>query len=368
MSQFASYCKRLRLLVLLLIVIAPFTLASAQQENKYEAELLDWTIEVSGPSYVLQNVALEEYPHGRGERIYISSVESAGFAEVSFFDDTDTPEQTIEVNLRDFDASSSAFTVLESGVAEDIHYAFARFELRQGMKGYFYIEVAEDIDGNVDLAQSLYSLDSDFLEQVSLVREEVSMAGLPFLDDPVIDLAAIVKADRELLASTPEPIATPDHGNYIFESTNAELIVEGEVEFDFPLVDRGNDLMFLRSDHGYGVVGFIHQDSETADVVMDGFFIGAPVGDETPVELYLESNDARAFGVYRVTTEGETRAMVIEVVRVDEGLWKVEALAVTESAFETSLINYQSGVTLNGSAFLGDIDAIEIVTILGDGD
>lgn len=366
MIQAATISNRLRMLVVLTLTIVPFAWAevSAQEDGSYQAELIDWTIDVTGSDYVLQNVALEEYPHGRGERIYITSVDSAGFAEVSFFDDTDTPEQTIELNLSDFDAASNSLVVLERGAVGDIHYALARFELQQGMNGYFYIEVAQDIEGNIDLSQSLYSLDSDFLAQLELASSEISMAGLAFLQNPVIDLNAIVHADQDSLAATPQPVATPEQGSYTFEFADAVLVVEGAIGFDFPLANRDSDLMFLQSAQGYGVVGFINQDTKSAEVVLNSFFIGAPVGDEAPVELFLESDSVRAFGVYRIATQGEIRAMIIEVIQVSDGLWQVEAMAVTEAEFESSLIDYQSGVSLNGEPLLGNIEASEIVTIL----
>lgn len=362
---------RLRALVVCLTILAGLPVSAgfaAQDDNVYEAELIDWTIEASGPNYMLQNVDLEEYPHGRGERIYITSVDSAGFVEVSFFDDEDSPEQTIELMLRDFESASRSLDVLDSGFADDVHYAFARFELEQGMSGYFYIEVAEDIDGNTDLSQSIYSIDADFLEQLEIARSEISLAGLSFLAAPVIDLDSIVRKDQALLASTPELVPTPDQGSYTFETNDAELVVRGNIEFDFPLINRELDIMYLSSAHGYGAVGFIYQDAESAEAVMTSVFVDAPVGEEAPVELHTESNDSRAFGVYRVETQGEIRAMVIEVTRLQEGVWQVQAMAVTESEFEPELAEYQNGVTFDGEALLGEIHADEIVSILNDND
>lgn len=351
----------------MLVVTVPFVPASATQNGSdYETELLGWIIEVSGPNYVLENVALEEYPHGRGERVYITSLESAGFAEVSFFDDEDTPEQTIELMLRDFESASQSLEVLDSGYANAMHYAFARFTLEQGLSGYFYVEVAEDISGNTDLVQSIYTLDADFLEQVAIARSEISLDGLQFFADPVIDLETLVVEDQALLASTPEAVPTPDQGSYTYRTVDAELVVEGSIEFDFPLFNRELDVMFLSSNHGYGVVGFIHQDVESPQEVMDDVFLGVPPGEEAPVELHLETDEARTLGVYRVETQGEIRAMLIQLVSTGEGLWRVEAMAVTESEFASELAEYQSGVLFDGEPLLGDINADDIVEILDE--
>lgn len=370
-NQSSPITRRIRLVIACLVLVAsiPFAVgAAAQPGTPYETELLGWNIDVTGPNYTLENVALEEYPHGQGERVYITSLESLGFVEISFFDDEDTPEQTVDLMLRDFDAASRSLEVLDSGFANDIHYALARFELEQGMAGYFYIEVAEDVVGNTDVSQSLYTLDSDFLEQLDLARSEISLEGLPFLAQPAIDLESKVSDDQVLLASTPEPIATPDQGNYTFRTTDVVLDVQGSIEFDFPLINRELDIMFLRSANGYGVAGFVHQEVESAEQVMAGIFLDAPPGDEAPVELYKESDNSRVFGVYRVETQGETRAMIIEITRIDDGLWQVEAMAVVETSFHTELVEYQSGVTLGGDPLLGDIDAEEVVMILNEND
>ena len=336
------------------------------ESDPYRTELMDWSIAVSGPNYEMVEVALEEYPHGRGERVYIASVESLGFVEISLFDDDDSPEDTIDLMLRDFRAASQSLHVLDSGLSNNMHYALAGFELDQGIVGYFYIEVAEDIDGNVDLAQSIYTLDTNFLTQVDIARSEISMNGLPFLNEPVIDLESFIEADTVLRASTPEPVATPQHGTHVFETNATELVVDDPVEFDFPYTSGDLEVMFLSSAHGYGVVGYVHQEADSAEYVLSSVFVDAPVGAEAPVELYLESDGSHAMGVYRVQTQGETRAMVITIDHVDEGLWHVQAMAVTESEFAPELLGYQQGVTFDGEPFLGDVDAKTIEGILND--
>lgn len=358
------------ILVVLLIGVAPGVSIIAAQtgtpDDPYRSEVLGWDIVVTGPEYVLETVALEEYPHGRGERVYITQVDSLAFVEVSFFDDDDTPEETIEIMLRDFRSASESLDVIDSGIVDGIHYAFARFDLGQSLYGYFYIEVAQDIDGNVDLAQSIYSVNSDFLEQIEIAREEISFNDFPYLSEPVVDLKSLVTADEALLASTPEPIATPDIGTFTFETNNTELVVDDPIEFDFPLTSGELEVMFLSSSYGYGIVGYIHQQAETAESVLGSVFIGAPTGAEAPVELHLEANADHAQAVYRIQTQGEVRAMLIEIVYVDEELWQVQAIAVTESEFAQELEGYQRGVRFDGTPFLDNIDPENIVTILNE--
>lgn len=352
--------------VLIPLVLWPSALGAQQgtESDPYRTDLLNWSIAVTGPNYTLVDVALEEYPHGRGERIYIASVESLGFVEIAFFDDEDSPEDTIDLMIRDFTSASQSLEVLEIGFANDMHFALARFQLHQGPSGYFYIEVAEDIDGNVDLAQSIYTLDAEFLTQLEIAQSEISMNGLAFLQEPVIDLETIIEADIALLASTPEPVPTPHRGTHTFETNATELVVDDPIEFDFPFTSSVLEVMYLQSQHGYGLAGFIHQESDSAEDVLASIFEGAPSGAEAPVEIYLESDGSHALGVYRIQTRGETRVMVTSIVNVDDDLWKVEAMAVTESEFAGELEGYHRGVTFDGEVFLGDIEADFIEDIL----
>lgn len=357
-------------LVALLAVLHPIhysPVVSAQQgteDDPYRTELLDWSIAVTGPNYTLVDVALEQYPHGRGERVYIASVESLGFVEIALFDDNDSPEDTIDLMLRDFASASQSLNVLETGIVGQMHFALARFQLHQGPSGYFYIEVAEDIDGNVDLAQSIYTLDAEFLIQLDIARSEISLNGLPFLNEPVIDLDAIVAADIQLVASTPEPVTTPQRGTHVFETNSAQLVVDDPTSFDFPFTNSVLEVMYLRSDHGFGLAGFIHQHATSADEILTSVFVDAPSGAEAPVELFLESDGAHAIGVYRIQTQGETRIMVLTVTAAGDDLWIVEAIAATESEFANELDAYHRSVTFNGKAFLGEIDSDFIEGIL----
>lgn len=358
------------LLVAALVSASLVPVAQATQvgsaSDPLKTEILDWRITVAGPNYALVDVALEEYPHGKGERIYIASIESLGFAEVSFFDDSDSAADTIDVMLSDFDAASQSLEVLARGEDDGIYYALARFHLNQGPMGYFYIEIAEDIDGNVDLAQSLYSLDAEFITQLEIVQAEISLNGLPFLINPVIDLQSHIQQDELNLAATPEPVANPNHGTHVFETRITELVVGPPIGIDFPINGPELEVLFLESEFGYGVAGFIHQDAASAEDVIASIFINAPTGSEAPVELHVESSETSALGVYRVETRGETRAMVIYVTKVEDGLWKVQAMAVLESMFAEELAGYQQGVRFDGEPMLADLDAETIQHILNE--
>lgn len=346
--------------------LVPQSVLSLQDRGEaetYSAQLLDWQITISGPNYVLADVALEDYPHGRGERVSINSAENLGFVEIAFFDDGDAPEDTIDLALRDFDPASRSLEVLDSGVVEGVHFALAWFERDQGHDGYFYFEVREDVVGNVDFSQSIYALTPEFVDQMEIAQQQILVNGVAFLDKPVIDVGNVIIDHQALLASTPEVVPTPARGTYTFQALDVNLVVDAPIEFNFPLRNNQLDLIYLVSPHGYGVVGFIHQQADSPEDVISSVFVDAPVGAEAPVELHLEYDDSHALGVYRISFPEETRVMVILVEKKSDDMWTVEAMAVTKDEFAAELAGFQQGVTFAGERFLGDIDEEVILTI-----
>ena len=355
------------ILVLALVgLTSPVQSANALQGSPelttYEAELMDWNIQIAWPNFALQDAALEEYPHGRGERVYVSGVDTLAFAEIAFFDDEDTPEQTIAVMLNEFESTSQSFAIIDQGVSEGSSYALARFQISDEFSGYFYIEVAPDVSENVDVAQSLYTINVDFLAQLTLAREEISVAGNAFLGEPAVDLEALITADQ--LTSTPTAQATPAVSGYVFQATGSELRVQPPVTFDYPLIQDDLEAAYISSSSGFGFAGYMRQPTENAEKVIDAIFSQAPAGEEAPVRLHLQQDREQALAVYRIAIDGGYTVMVIEVTRVGTDLWQIEALAVSENDVLMELATFQQSVTIDEEPFLDSITVEEIDDIL----
>lgn len=153
----------------------------------YETELTGWDIEIEGSFWVLdeENTMVEHYEHGDGERVLIDHAQGGAFVEISFFDDTDSPEETIEIMLTDFEEDVDTWEVLDEGNEGDVYFALARFEVDDTI-GYFYIEVAEDVDGNIDLMQAISSTEEHFIEDVESATAHIIVDGEGFLAKPAI--------------------------------------------------------------------------------------------------------------------------------------------------------------------------------------
>ena len=350
-------------LLLMLVPIGPALAAQAPDaETTYDAELLNWEIKVTGPTFALQDTALEEYPHGRGERIYVSGVDSLAFAEIAFFDDADTPDQTIDVMLSEFENTSQSFTTLDRGESDGVSYAFVKFQISDEFSGYFYIEVAPDVSGNTDFAQSLYTINEDFLTSLSLAQAEIIIQGNAFLGAPAIDLDAIVAAD--LAAATPLAQATPARTGYTFQTVDGELQVQPPVTYDYPLLTNHLEAAYISSPVGFGFVGYQRQETDSAAAVIESIIAEAPMGEAAPRLLELQENGEHATAVYRIAIDGGFTIMVIDVTNVDANSWQIEALAVRESDFLAEMATFQQAVMVNGTPFLDAISVEEVDAIL----
>lgn len=355
------------MLVALVIVLLPVNPGvSAQpgaEPTTFETEILEWDLRITGPNFALDDVALEEYPHGTGERIYVSSVNTLAFAEIAFFDDSDTPEQTIDVMLSEFEAASRDFTLIESGEIEGVYYALARFQVSAELAGYFYIEVAPDISENVDLVQSLYTLDADFVEQLQIASEEISVNGNAFLGETVIDVETVIAADASQQA-TAVAEATPARSSFAFRTTESVVDVRSPVSLDYDNDNGTLEAVFVSTEAGYGIVGYIQQQAGSPEDMLDVIFATAPIGDDAPIRLHFEGDTERVLAVYRIAIDGESTIMVIEVSSAGTDLWLVEAVAVNESAIVAELEVYQQSIAIDGEQFLAGVSGVELVEIL----
>lgn len=348
----------------LFVAVLPFNdLVSARQNDEtLDTALTGQELRVTGPNYALDDVALEEYPHGQGERVYISSVNTRSFAEVAFFDDADSPEQTISVMMSDFEATSQQFSIVDSGNSDGIYYSLATFQLSDELSGYFYIEVAEDVNGNIDLAQSLYAINEDFAEQLAIASDEISLGGNAFLGVTAIDIPLVIAEYEEVIASTPE--ATPGPQDYSFEWTDSVVKVQPPLSLDR---DSQNDVLesvFISSDVAFAYVGYLNLPGVTPESALESVFEGAPSGQSAPVLLHSEMSGERIWAVYRIAIDGEVTIMVIEMHATSGDLWQVEALAAPEKELLTQVDIFQQAVTIDGAGFLDSLSVDQLELIL----
>lgn len=165
------------------------SLAAAQNEPQwepdyYESMLTGYPIEISGRSFTIEDVVHQEYRGGENEQIYIES--DYATSQVSFFDDTDMPQDTIELWLSDLGDSMDSLEVVDHGVDGDVTWYYAEGTY-QDLDLVYYVQVQQDVEGNVDMLESVLTPDGNLLDAVEASQSDISINGDPFMDDVDLD-------------------------------------------------------------------------------------------------------------------------------------------------------------------------------------
>jgi hypothetical protein len=145
MSRIGTQVRALLLCALLLAGFAGGDAATVAAQNSssdidpalYESELSGIEIEATG-DFAIYQAELQEYSHGQGEVVSIGS--NTAYVQVSFFDDTDTNQETLDIYNESFSGDVDSFEVLDDGKDRDTVYSFALAEY-EGVEFYYYLAV-----------------------------------------------------------------------------------------------------------------------------------------------------------------------------------------------------------------------------------
>jgi hypothetical protein len=208
MNQLQALIRMLLLgaIILASLGAAPVSMAVAQSSRgdatAYESALSGLLVETVGGDFEIYETEVLTYAHGQGEIIDISS--NTAFVQVAFFDDTDTNQETLEIYNEGFFADVDEVQVLDEGEERDTAYTFA-IVTYNGVEFYYYLSVQEDVVGNVDLLQRIFSTDATFFANVEAAQEAISIGRDGFLEDiDVRDLEDLAGG-----AARPEPTREP---------------------------------------------------------------------------------------------------------------------------------------------------------------
>lgn len=165
------------------------TLASAQDDPQwepdyYESMLTGYEIEVSGGDYAIEDVIHQEYSDGENEQVYIES--DYATSQISFFDDSDSPKDTIELWLSDLGDGMDSLDVVDQGVDGDVTWYYAE-GVYEELDFVYYVQVQEDVEGNVDMLESVLTLDGNLVDAVDASQQDITIDGDPFMDDVDLD-------------------------------------------------------------------------------------------------------------------------------------------------------------------------------------
>lgn len=365
--------RLLPLLLALALVLAPTpTLAGQIQEfepDYYVSDLTGMEIEVSGPVFEISEAELQQYSTGDGEIVHIGSETLAGNLEISFFDDGDTAQESVDIYLNSISGASDAIDVIDRGVDGNLHYAVALIEY-EAVDIVYYIQVEEDIQGNVDMLQAILTTTATLETDLIDAKAEVSVDGVPFLDniDPE-ELAALVTSD-----STPggNDIATPAdvESTITFEESGVEVGIGAEFSFlGEPELRTDVEAVRIQGPNTQSMIA-VGQTGSTPEVVLNSFSSGIESSYTGAEMVEEEIGDDNAWRLLSIPKEpGEPTFMLIIVdVDVIPGYELMQAHQVPSDSVAGSLAIIQGQVSLNGAPLMPDIDPEEIAEIAAGAD
>lgn len=371
----------LRLSVILAMLLGSLGVArgaAAAQTQDFEPGLYSSTlanvdIEVSGPEYEIVEAELQHYESGEGEVIGIEPGSGISHAEVSFYDDDDTPEDTIEIYLSSMSSAADDFAILDEGTDGDWQYALALIDY-EGVQIIYYIRVQEDVVGNVDQFEGFLAPVNGFTELLVSAQEEITIDSLGYMSDVDADaLAALAES-----GPTESPESTPVVAQEEAAVTDTVLMpssgVEVEIGPDFTFVENPStdgDIENV-SIEGSGTVSFvaIGETGDTPVEILDEFQAGfgsVAGGTET---IYREEGDERfAWRVLWLPASGanpESFMLLVADTTTIPGYELLTAHYLPTDGVEDSLVTIQGQVFVDGQSVLAGIDPADIDAITGD--
>ena len=365
--------RRFRIVLVCLLMALPMiglAPAAAQEQEftpeSYTSTLTPFEIEVAGPVYAITGATLEHYATGDGE---IVDIESEWVTiEISFFDDADSPEQSIDAYIDGIDSADVDYTIVDRGQAADTTFAIIAIQY-EGIDVLYYLQVTEDVVGNVDLFESILTTGDTFEDDFAAAQSEISIDGAPFMADIVgADLVASV-ANSADAATTPEVVASPAAPAVTvpFDAAGVDLGLSSDFEVSGdPVVDGSIQGYIVTGEETITLVA-IGQTDMTAEETVQSF--ASSLDDNYDSVESIEDNVTAdtAWSLFLVEVGGENRVML---VTADTSLVPgFEVLVSTEmpiTAVAASMTDVQTGLSIDGQGLLANIDGKEIESLVGE--
>jgi hypothetical protein len=330
--------------------------------DSYVSELSGFEIEVIDDEFEIVRTALQEYEHGEGEVVQVSSTTAQ--IQISFFDDTDTNLETLELYSDAFSGDVDDFEVLDQGEDGDTVYLFA-VATYQEASFLYYLSVTEDVTDNVDMLQQIYAPDTTFIDDLKVAQDSILIDGDGFLEDvdaddlaSLADLPTGMQDDpEETQEATVEddPGEEPDSGTrgsldgetHKFELSEAELVLSDDVSvtnvlLQEPVVEQ---------------VQLQLSDSEAVGSGMDAL-----------ENLGTDADRSSAWSLDVGTVNGEETVIYI---RVDQSRYEdvhyIEMMIGPEETFMEDLQAFGDGVEIDGVPMYADADVDLLEPLLEGG-
>lgn len=360
--------------VALLLALTPGSalLAAAQtqefESDFYTSELAGVDIEVSGEEYAITAAELQHYPNGEGEVVEIESSTGFSHAEVSFFDDSDTPEDTINVYLGSMETAADSFELIDQGKSGDYHYGIALINY-EGLEIVYYVQVYEDLTGNVDLLEGFLGTADTYESLLATAQEDITVDGVGYMENVgASDLMALVNGG-DSLADPGSDDATPSSLNSVTLAQSNTLISVG-ADFSFVGDPTSNpDAEAVRIE-GPGTLSMVAVGETGATPVeaLDEFQNGLQSSNPDLEVIDRDEGDDSAWRVLYVPKPDGTETFMLVVADTTSvpGFELVQAHELPADDVAGSIVEIQNQIAVNDEPVLADIDSDDIEAITAD--
>lgn len=365
---------RLALIAMLLTFGLAQTVAAQVQDFEpdfYSSSLAGVDIEVSGPEYQIVQAELQHYSSGEGEVVEIEPESGLSSAEVSFYDDSDTPEESVNIYLTSMENAADTFTLLQEGQVGDWYTSLALIDY-QGVEILYYVQVQEDVSGNVDQFEGFLSPAEDFTGLLVTAQEEISIDGVGFMENADAEaLAALMEGgglstpvtDEETVPSAVEPTDT-----MVLPASGAEVGVGPDFAFSSDVLTFDGIEGVQLSGSGSGSIVGVGDTGNTPAEMLDQFQAGLTSEMPDSEVIYEDADDQLAWRVLWVSqSDGSEMFVLISAdTTTVPGFELLTAHELPADDVNGTVLDIQEQVSVNGTPVLSGIDADDIDSITGD--
>lgn len=351
----------------LMLGVAPLAAAQPQEfePDFYTSALTGLEVEVSGPVYEINDAELQHYPSGEGEVIHIGSEVVAANVEVSFFDDGDTPNSSIDIYINAMESVADDFELVDRGTSGDYVYAIAHVGY-QGVEIIYYIQIYEDVEGTVDLLEAILSTSREFEDDLTTAQAEIMIDGIGFMENvDAAEIAAVATGDGSLDGDTESTPVEPAE-TITFTQSDTTVGIGPDFAFVGDLEVRQEvEAIQIQGPNTRSMVA-IGQTGVDPGTAISGFTTGVTNNYAEAQLMFEEVDEDSAMRILRVPTEdGSVRYMLIVVdMTAIPGMELLHAHELPADSVAGSLTTIQQQITLNGQPLMPQIEPESIESLV----
>lgn len=388
------------------------------EPTAFTSELTGFDIELTGDNWEITDVVSQQWSDASGEPgdAEVVSIESEGaLGEINFFDDTDTPEQSLDTWQSSLEGGDSIenVTVIEEGEDDGVFYRLLTFEV-DGNVFVYYMQVTEDIEGNVDMMENIGAPEIVFQDEFDTAQEEVTIDGNAFADgvdsDDLLDMVDAggtgtpVNDDSDDADDDADDDSTPqanesetgsltgfqtgndddadatteaDDDNstgtatsgdgYTFDLVDLDVEFSDEVSMQGePIVETGVEGITLVSSGQAGLGSVMASEvgmdpEQTLDTFMDGF--GGSMDSIEEIDRGVDGDDT--WGLYVAETSGVEMTIYVTVSEdIIDDAQVLQLVAAPTDDFEEQFQLFQDEVEVDGDEMFDGHDVEDIVALM----